>query len=416
MIKNVELFDLIIAISDAIDLVSKKVYNHHKRVAFISLNIGKQLGLDRKDLLDLVIASSLHDIGALSTKERFELLDFEAVNPQQHAEIGYRLLRSFKPFTDIANLVRNHHTSIDNKGLLNEYIFLKSNIIHLADRVDILVNDETNFILNQVKDIKAKINYQSNILFLPEIVEAFNFLAEKESFWLDLINPSIEKYIFNNFETSYVKLEQDELLDISKLFATIIDFRSSFTATHSHGVAATAEKLATLCGFSKGDTILMRVAGYLHDLGKLAIPSEILNKNGKLTEEEYNIIKSHTYYTNRILENIKEFEIINDWASLHHEKLNGSGYPFHYNNNQLTIGSRIMAVADVFTAITEERPYRNGMNKESVIKVLNKMVDDHALDVEIVKLLIENYDLINETRVNAQVAAKEEYIICVKQI
>lgn len=141
--------------------------------------------------------------------------------------------------------------------------------------------------------------------------------------------------------------------------------------------------------------------------------SEILNKNTKLTEEEFNIIKSHTYYTSRILGNIKGFEIINDWASLHHERLDGNGYPFHYHHEQLSIGSRIMAVADVFTAITEERPYRSGMNKDAVLKILNKMVENHSLDLNIVKLLIDNFDLINETRINAQNTVKDEYFMLI---
>lgn len=409
---TIELIDLVTALSDAIDLVSNKVHNHHKRVAYISVNLGRQLGLNDNDLLELAIASSLHDIGALSTKERLEILRFEVENPERHAVIGYRLLSSFKPFTDISSLVRYHHTNFENKNLLDEHTFLKSNIINLADRVDISIN-QNYFILNQVKDIKTKINNHSNKLFKPEIVEAFNTLAEKECFWLDLMSSSIDKYIYNNLNISSIKLKNTEVLDVSKLFAHIIDFRSSFTATHSYGVAATAEKLAIISGFNEDDALLMKVAGYFHDLGKLAIPNEIIDKKGKLTEEEFNIIKSHTYYTRRILENIKGFEVINDWASLHHEKLDGNGYPFHYNNERLSIGSRIMAVADVFTAIAEERPYRNGMDKIAIIKVLNKMVDTHALDASIVNLLINNLDLINETRMIAQAEANDEYLMLI---
>jgi len=409
---TIELLDLVAALSNAIDLVSKKVHNHHKRVAYISLNIGRQLGLNDSDLLELVIASSLHDIGALSTKERLEILKFETENPEHHAELGYRLLKNFKPFTEVAKLVRYHHRNYDNKGMIDDSTFIKSNVIHLADRIDILIS-ENNFILNQVKDIKVKINNYSNIFFKPEIVNVFNALAEQECFWLDLISPSIDKYIYNSLNSSYIKLDHDEILDVSKLFAQIIDFRSSFTATHSCGVAATAEKLAILSDFNEDDALLMKVAGYFHDLGKLAIPSEILNKNGKLNEEEFNIIKTHTYYTRRILENIKGFETINDWASLHHERLDGNGYPFHYNSVRLSIGSRIMAVADVFTAVTEERPYRNGMNKEATLKILNKMVDNYALDESVVKLLIDNFELINETRINAQAAAKDEYLMLI---
>jgi len=95
----------------------------------------------------------------------------------------------------------------------------------------------------------------------------------------------------------------------------------------------------------------MEIAGYFHDLGKLRVPKEILEKPGKLSTEEFNIIKSHTYHTYRILSHIPNFETINWWASFHHERLNGSGYPFRINAFNFPLGSRIMAIADVFTLL-----------------------------------------------------------------
>ena len=95
------------------------------------------------------------------------------------------------------------------------------------------------------------------------------------------------------------------------------------------GVAAAARKLAELSGMNETDCKKMAIAGYLHDVGKLRVPNSILEKPGKLTDEEFNIIKEHTYYTRWILKDVDGFEKIANWAAFHHEKLNGKGYPFH---------------------------------------------------------------------------------------
>ncbi len=136
---------------------------------------------------------------------------------------------------------------------------------------------------------------------------------------------------------------------------------------------------------------LMKIAGNFHDLGKLAIPNSILEKPGKLTEEEFAIIKQHTYYTYTILNTIGGIDQISEWAAFHHEKLDGSGYPFHVSSEKLTTGARIMAVCDIFVAIAEDRPYRKGMSEEKIKQVLKSQAKNGLLDDTIVNLLLENY-------------------------
>lgn len=154
---------------------------------------------------------------------------------------------------------------------------------------------------------------------------------------------------------------------------------------------------------------MMLIAGYLHDLGKIAISDEVLEKPIKLTEYEFNEMRAHTYYTYRLLEPIEDLKVINAWASFHHEKLNGTGYPFKLSGDSLTLGSRIMAVADIFTAITEHRPYRKGMEPEAAKQVLQDMVANNSIDGKVVEILINNYDEINELREDAQQKAAIEY-------
>lgn len=118
----------------------------------------------------------------------------------------------------------------------------------------------------------------------------------------------------------------------------------------------------------------MKIAGLLHDIGKLAIPLNILDKNGPLTSQEFGIIKSHAYYTKIILDKIEDIPNISEWASNHHEKLNGQGYPRGLKADELSEESRIMAVCDIYQALTEDRPYRKGLNINNAFNIMDEMV------------------------------------------
>ena len=147
---------------------------------------------------------------------------------------------------------------------------------------------------------------------------------------------------------------------VSLFFKDIIDLKSPFTATHSTGVSACADALSEL--MERADERLkIRIAGNLHDLGKLVIPNSILEKGTGLSIEEYQIIKSHSYYSYTIMNSIADLGDVAEWGRFHHEKIDGSGYPFHHSGDRLPTQARIIAVSDVFTALAEDRPYRKGM-------------------------------------------------------
>jgi HD-GYP domain-containing protein (c-di-GMP phosphodiesterase class II) len=414
---RIKLSDLILSFSKALDFVNPKVANHHMRVAIIASEIAKAYGLTRQEIIDIFLASTIHDIGVFSEHEKINALEFEINNPYLHAERGYLLIKDFDMYPAISTLIRYHH--IPWKGgkgcrFNGEEIPIGCHIIHLADRVEVLINKQQE-ILSQKKKIVDAIKDRSNSIFVPDLVEVLENLSAKEYFWFDAASPEIEQIISDRNLLPDVELDIEGLLKIARLFSHIIDYRSSFTAVHSTGVSAVATLLAQMIGFSEMECQMMSVAGYLHDMGKLAIPSEILEKPAKLSVEEFNIMKSHVYHSYRILEAVSGLDIINTWASFHHERMDGSGYPFHIKGNELPIGSRIMAVADVFTAITEDRPYRKGMSGESALKVIEDMAKNGALDQSIVGIATTYFKHLNDVRMNVQLNAEKEYVV-IKQL
>ena len=413
MIKEprIQMFDLLNCLSSAMDLVNPRLVNHHKQVAYVALCIARELNLPADQQTDLVYAGLLHDIGAISLAEKLQALQFEFENPQKHAELGYMLIKVYEPFARIAPLIRFHHVPWDEgygAEFNGEKVPFGSHILHLADRIAISVQKEED-IFGQEKDVISKIEEHTTDMFVPELVAISKDLIQREYFMLDLTSNSIGTILSNMIVLPTIEENIDGLLSLARLFAHVIDFRSRFTSTHSSGVATTAKLLAEYAGLSQRQCKMMEFAGYVHDLGKLAVPPEILEKPAKLTSEEFNMIKKHTYYTYRALEPIADLKDINMWASFHHERLNGSGYPFHHKGENLVLEARIMAVADIFTAITEDRPYRKGMPDEKALHVIEQMANDSFIDSNVVSLLKLHFDEINTARKAAQAASSVEY-------
>lgn len=403
--------ELILAVASAADLVSPAVADHHKRVACVADSLAAELALATAGRRELGIAAALHDIGAFTLQDRLDTLDFEMEAPHRHAELGYVFLREFEPFAGVAGIIRFHHVPWkDGEGATFNGLPVPraGHLLHLADRVDVLARQDAH-ILHQTKDIVARIDQAQGSMFVPEHVAAFKRLAEREYFWLDLASPNLDQILRRRIGHDELVLDAHDMAKLAMLLSHIIDFKSPFTVTHSAGVAATAEKLARLAGFSAEDCQRMLIAGYLHDLGKLAVPAEILEKPASLTAEEFDVVKIHTYQTRRILDSISDLTTITSWASSHHERLDGNGYPFHHSAAELSRGARILAVADVFTAISEDRPYRAGMPREKVVRVLTDMGRSGKLDLEIVQLLLDNHDEVEAVRVEAQRAEAGSY-------
>ncbi len=407
---GINLQELLLCITSAQDLINPVLVNHHQQVAYLSFKIAEQLDYPLKEQKEVFLAGLVHDIGALSEDERLEVIDNEPSCINVHAFNGARLLEEFKPLRRIADLVRYHHIPWncgDGLSFMGKDVSIKSHIVHLADRTCVQIKSKRN-VLSQLPAVLDALNKDSGTLFEPSSIEALNSLSKKEYIWLDLISDApVRRLPRTLFDT--VMLGIDDIIDLSMVFSHIIDFRSKFTAHHSAGVANTAHKLAQLLGFSPLECKMMLIAGYLHDLGKLAIDNKVLEKPAKLNEDEFNEMRSHTYYTYKLLDTIPQFETIKKWAAYHHERLDGTGYPFKIDGDSLPLGSRIMAVADVFTAITENRPYRMGLDDEKAMSILGDMAAKNAIDGNVVNTLFDHFQEINALREDAQAAASAKY-------
>lgn len=401
--------NLVLSLSEAIDLIAPSVSYHHRFVACAACQICEAAGIPLPMKKEIIYASALHDIGSLSESEKLRLANFNYEEEDGgHAKRGYLLVKEYKPFEKVAQFIRYHHSKWGESefDLQKNEIRIGANIILLADRIAVLINLNKN-ILEQAPQIADRILKMPQNTFAPQLLDAFLKLSKVEAFWLNIITKSLPEIFLHNgiAESDFDRIDNYELI---KIFSRIIDFRSHFTAAHSSGVAASAKALCQMAGFSEDEAEKMELAGFVHDIGKLAVPTEILEKTGPLTHDERNIILTHTYYTDMILSRIKNFDTIRQWAAYHHEKMDGSGYPFHLESKNLPIGSRIMAVADIFVALFEDRPYRKGMTKEQAFSIIENMAPK-ALDPLIVKLLKDNFEYINSCRIKAQEKAAIEY-------
>ena len=403
---------LVLTFSNALDLAEPVLRRHQQRVAYIILRMCKVGKFSFESVRTFYTAALFHDIGALSIREKKALKTFEFLDVSRHAEVGYRLLKDHFWLTREASIIRYHHRTWEewknSEHKLTEDVVLGSQLINLADYVDRLLNMK-QCVLHQFPRIIDEIISFKGKFFHKYVVDLFMEVAEKEEFWLNLVADDLTEYLFAENPLKDKKINFNLLIALSELFRNVIDFRSRFTATHSAGVSATASKIGEILGFSKREVAMLEVAGNLHDIGKLVIPDFILEKPSKLDKKEFQIMIKHVFYTFYILRSVKGLEQITKWASLHHEKLNGSGYPFHLNGDEIDLGARILTVADIFTALAEERPYRKGLGYKELISFLKKSAKNGEIDSNIVKIVVENYKDIFEEMNKTQKEAWAKY-------
>ena len=395
---QLDLVRLLLSLSDWLDWSQQGITNHHKQVAFASLGLGKAIGLDDDSLSRLFKAASIHDIGAVTWNEKLSLARFDLEHTRPHCERGQYFVSESNLLSHLGTTILHHHdtwTGSNPGGVRGEEIPLSSRIIHLCDRIAILINHDDH-ILNQRKSIVPRIRDLSGKAFDPELVTVFESLAKKESFWLDLAQPSFDFQLGSMAPVKLVSGTATELRDLAEVMAYAVDAKSRFTYRHSHGVAAVARFLAELSGVDSERCTLLEIAGLLHDLGKLTLPEAILEKPGALTPSEISWIRQHTYYTYWFLLPAGIDHEMVEWAAYHHERLDGRGYPFGVGADQLQLEHRIVAVADIFTALREDRPYRRPMQWEEIARILRSQAKSGGIDGDIVDALLGAADALEQ--------------------
>ncbi len=411
MDRTIELnrYDVVGSLSRALDLsgsYGRNEYMHHgRRVAYSAARIGEQLGLKPDQLDRLALAGLMHDCGVASDRSRRAILALDRSHTEEHCIRGARLLERASALADLAPIVRSHHDHFgrDNvSGLTGTTIPLESRILVVADRVDVLL-DAAESPLEHRADLIARMTERRGELFDPEIVDAWLPLAHQEAYWFELFDGS-DYFLKQQRNQPSVIISLDQVEELATIFGAIVDAKSPLTQVHSTGVASMAAELARRLGETPRTAKLAHIAGYLHDLGKLGVADELLEKPNALSHDEFDLIKRHSYETYRIIASIRGLEDVAKWAAHHHERIDGTGYPFRLRGAQLPLLSRAMCVADVFQALNQDRPYRPALARADVIRLMREMVRDRALDAAIAELVIADYDTFHQLAARSSVS------------
>jgi HD-GYP domain-containing protein (c-di-GMP phosphodiesterase class II) len=203
--------------------------------------------------------------------------------------------------------------------------------------------------------------------FDPALVDALGALRADPGFWASLAEPDLSAV---EPPDRILIADEDRLDQIVEAFARVIDAKSPWTHRHSDRTGALATGVGELLGFEAMALRDLRRAARLHDIGKLGISNRILDRPGRLTDQEYAKVKTHPVLTERILERVPGLGGLAPLASSHHERLDGSGYPNGLTASELTMPMRALAVADMYEALTAERPYRPAWSPDRALEII----------------------------------------------
>ena len=386
------------SISFALDLAETEIKctsaKHSKRVAYICLKMSNLMGLDDKEKFDLCSYSLMHDNGLIESycnftneyeKDGAENY-FNMINFSEHCVIGENNIKDFPFLTSQKDIILYHHENYDGTGLFGKKgseIPLLSQIISFADILDTTF-DLTIIDYDKKEEINKFVFENEGKLFSKEIVKTYEKLSHSLLFWGDLeyfdeVNPL--ESILPDFS---MEISLEDFLGITKIFSKIIDGKSKFTAKHSKDLEEKSLKLVEYFNLDEETKLKIQIASNLHDIGKLGTPNSILDKDGSLSNSELFEIKKHAYLTHSILSKIDDFSDITKWASAHHERLDGSGYPFGLTSDELGLEERIVSCLDFYQALVEDRPYRKSFTHNDAVSLLRKNLTDLEIDGNII--------------------------------
>lgn len=267
----------------------------------------------------------------------------------------------------IRNLDEHYDGRGGPRGISGDQIPILSQIAGIAQTIEVFMS--ANGFDKAVKIVRDR----SGRWFDPKLVEVLLSIENDTSFWQLVQSDGARAAACLLEPEDHTVLADDERLDrVTEAFAKVIDAKSPWTFRHSTNVADIAVGIGQQLGLVGEQMIQLRRGALLHDIGKLGVSSKVLDKAGKLDDEERNQMKLHAVYSEQILNRVAPFRELASWASAHHEKLDGSGYPKGLKGDQLILETRILAVADICSALSEERPYRCAQPREIALQVIKK--------------------------------------------
>ncbi len=381
-------------LANVLDLDENRPTYHSWRVAVVAYKMGEIL--NSKNLQEIFWSGLLHDIGAfgyndfiISTSDSISILEKDKIFNHTIKSANIILKELPGEVAAIADFVKYHHEKFDGtgfpEGLAGNDIPICSQIIKLADDFDTALR-----IIPEIpkKEIYEMFLHNINREYSADMVSLLIESLEKNNFFADIemgaYVPIVANDILESLPDYKMFLGADLLEKITSVFADIIDAKHEATFGHSSRVAAYSQHIAEFLKLNPKDIIKVKLAGFMHDIGKAAIPRNILNKRDDLSSFELHMIKGHPILSMDILKKMSVFNDIVETAGYHHERLNGSGYPNGLPADCIPFLARIVMVADVYDAMTSGRRYQKFITREEafdyIIAQKNILFDADAVD------------------------------------
>jgi len=349
--------------------------------------MGKELGMDVEEIKAVTTCALFHD-NALTEyiQSEHKGSDAQGTNLKLHCEYGQRNIETLPFKFDIKGLILYHHEQAEGGGPFGKRegeFPVGAELIAIADMVDVHRHLQRVPVEN-IPILKKEIEAQSGKRYTKTAADAMLAILNEDTL-LSLRSENIKETAARLLPEWQVEAQDEEVIRLADLSAKIIDYASVFTRKHSVQIANRIWLMGGYYNFDPATHAKAYLAAAMHDLGKLATPTEILEKPGKLNDSEFNIIKAHVRGTYDLLSVITGFEDICCWASSHHEKLDGTGYCFGKKAEELDFVSRLLACTDIYQAVCEERPYHPARSHSDTIPVLFDMAQKGLIDSKIVK-------------------------------